>query len=127
METERRQRVAEGLLDLMVVVNSSNDLEEILLEVLAQSTQLLGNDASVVYLRDSDESGILRARAWVGLESDRLAREVRVGSPTTGLAVQQARTLVCEDLAAAATEELTRAPASSRVDETDGFARLVRI
>jgi GAF domain-containing protein len=109
----------------MAVVNSSNDLEDILLEVLGQSTRLLGNDASVIYLRDSDESDVLRARAWVGLEPDRLARQVRVGTPTSGLAVQQARTLVCEDLAAAATEPLTGV-ADTRVDEDDGFGRLVR-
>jgi GAF domain-containing protein len=125
MEFERRRRVAEGLRDLMAVVNSNNDLEEILLEVLAQSTSLFGNDASVIYMRDSDQSDTLRARAWVGLEPDRLPREMRLGSPTTGLAVQQARTLVCEDLEAAATEEST-GPVDTRVEEADGFARVVR-
>jgi GAF domain-containing protein len=124
MEVERR-RVAEGLRDLMAIVNSNNDLEDILVEVLGQSTRLLGNDASVIYLRDSDEADVLRARAWVGLEPDGLAREVRVGSPTTGLAVQLARTLVCDDLAAAAMEETTGA-ACTRVEAADGFARLVQ-
>jgi GAF domain-containing protein len=125
MEIERRGRVAEGLRDLMAVVNSSNDLEEILLEVLAQSTRLLGNEASVIYLRVTDDSEVLRARAWVGLEPDRLAREVHVGWPITGLAVQQARMLVCEDLAAAAAVEETNS-AEARIEEADGLARLVQ-
>ena len=109
METERRRRVAEGLRDLMAVVNSNNDLEDVLVEVLAQSTRLLGNDASVVYLRDPDTGDTLRARAWAGLEPETLPREVNVGSGITGLAVQQARTLVCEDLAPVGGEELTGA------------------
>jgi GAF domain-containing protein len=118
MEIERRRRIAEGLRDLMAVVNSNNDLEDILLEVLAQSTRLLDNDAGVIYLRDSDDGDLLRARAWVGLEPDRLVRQVRVGAPTTGLAVEQAQTLVCEDLAAAGAPD-------TRVDEADGFARAI--
>jgi GAF domain-containing protein len=118
MKIERRRRIAEGLRDLMAVVNSNTDLEDILLEVLAQSTRMLGNDAGVIYLRDSDEGVILRARAWLGLEPDQLVREVRVGSPTTGLAVEQARTLVREDLTAADAPD-------TRVDEADGFARAV--
>jgi GAF domain-containing protein len=79
-----------------------------------------------VYLRDTDESDILRARAWLGLEPDSLAREVRIGSPTTGLAVQLARTLVCEDLAASVSDDVTRA-ADTRLEEADGFARVVRL
>src|SRR4029453_11928387 len=51
-EIERRRRVAEALRDLLAVVNSNHDLDEILTEVLAQSSRLLGNDASAVYLLD---------------------------------------------------------------------------
>ena len=125
-EIERRRRVAEGLRDLLAVVNSSHDLDEILAEVLAQSSNLLGNDAGVVYLRDSDDGDILRARAWLGLDPDALAREIRLGSPTTGLAVQEGRALVCEDLSAAVREELAHA-SDTRVEEDDGFGRVVRL
>jgi hypothetical protein len=45
---QQRQRVAEALRDLMAVVNSNHDLDEILAEVLAQSSRLLGNDAGAV-------------------------------------------------------------------------------
>src|SRR5919199_2758744 len=112
-EIERRRSVAEALRDLLTVVNSNHDLDEILAEVLAQSRRLLGNEASVVYLRDSDHTDILRARASIGLERDNLASEVRVGSPTTGLAVQQQRTLVCEDLTAALSEAISLASVTS--------------
>src|SRR5207245_7681954 len=106
VELEGRRRVAEGLRDLLTVVNSNHDLDEILAEVMAQSSRLLGNDASIVYLRESETSDIMRARAWLGVDRDDLAMEVRIGSPTTGLAVQQGRTLVCEDLPAALSEQL---------------------
>jgi len=43
-------------------------------------------------------------RAAFGLEQGHLARALRLGSPTTGLAVQQRRTLVCQDLTAALTK-----------------------
>jgi len=125
-EIERRRSVAEALRDLLTVVNSNHDLDEILAEVLAQSRRLLGNEASVVYLRDLDDSDILHARAFIGLERANLAAEVRVGSPTTGLAVHQQRTLVCEDLRAALSEDIARA-SDTRVEDAAGFGRVVRM
>jgi GAF domain-containing protein len=125
-EIERRQRVAEALRDLLAVVNSNHDLDEILTEILGQSSRLLGNDASVVYLRHNEHDDILRVRAALGLERDNLATEVRVGSPTTGLAVQQGRTLVCYDLTAALAYDVTRA-ADTHVEELEGYGRIVRM
>jgi GAF domain-containing protein len=126
LEIERRQRVAEGLRDLLAIVNSGHKLDEILAEVLAQSSRLLGNDAGTVYLCDDQQPDILRARASMGMDVDSLATQVRIGSPTTGLAVLQGRTLVCDDLAAALTEDITDA-SQTVLCEDDGFARVVRL
>jgi GAF domain-containing protein len=126
LEIERRQRVAEGLRDLLAIVNSGHKLDEILAEVLAQSSRLLGNDAATVYLCDEPDSGLLRARASMGMDMDSLAPQVRIGSPTTGLAVQQGRTLVCDDLAAALSTDLG-ASSETLLEEADGFARVVRL
>src|SRR5207237_7079399 len=49
-----------------------------------------------------------------------------IGSPTTGLAVQQGRTLVCEDLARAIADELTHA-SDTVLEEAAGYARVVRL
>ncbi|HEV7663432.1 MAG TPA: GAF domain-containing sensor histidine kinase [Chloroflexota bacterium] len=125
-EIERRRQVAEGLRDLLAVVNSNHDLDEILDEVLAQSSRLLGNDAGAVYLRDEQNCDILQARAAHGLDHDVLAAEVRVGSPTTGLAVQQGRTLVCHDLQAALAENVTRS-SDTRLEEMAGYGRVVHM
>jgi GAF domain-containing protein len=125
-ELERRQHVAEALRDLLVIVNAGHNLDDILAEVLAQSGRLLGNDAGIVYLRDEQRHDILRARASLGMDSANLAQEVRVGSPTTGLAVAQGRTLVCEDLALALNDDL-RSARDTLLEEADTFARVVRL
>jgi GAF domain-containing protein len=63
-ENERRRRVAEGMRDLLAVVNSTRSLDEILDSVLAQSADLLGSDAGSVLLLDGreGEQGVLTAR-----------------------------------------------------------------
>jgi GAF domain-containing protein len=124
-EIVRRQHVAEGLRDLLAVVNSNHDLDEILDEVLAQSSRLLGNDAGAVYLRANEDAEILRVRAAHGLEQGELALELRVGSPTTGLAVRQGRTLVCYDLLAALDDSLRAA--DTRLVEHGDYGRIERL
>ncbi len=125
-EIVRRQRVAEGLRDLMAVVNSNHDLDEILVEVLQQSSRLLGCDAGAVYLRDIDDGELLRVRAAHGMEQSELAVEIRVGSPTTGLAVGEGRTYVCYDLLEALADDLARA-SESVLAQHDGYGRVVRM
>jgi GAF domain-containing protein len=125
-EIVRRQRVAEGLRDLLAVVNSNHDLDEILGEVLEQSSRLLGNDAGVVYLREGDASDLLRVRATHGMEQSELALEIRVGSPTTGLAVSQGRTVVCYDLVDALSDDVARA-SDTVLAEHNGYGRIVRM
>jgi len=125
-EIVRRQRVAEGLRDLLAVVNSNHDLDEIFSEVLAQATRLLGNHAGAVYLRDSDASEVLRVRAARGLEQSELAVEVRVGSPMTGLAVAQARPLVCYDLLETLANEMHSA-SETQLEELNGYGRVLKM
>ena len=64
-ENERRRRVAEGMRDLLAVVNSTRSLDEILDSVLAQAADLLGSDAGSVLLLDGreGEQGVLTVRA----------------------------------------------------------------
>src|SRR5687768_2711964 len=53
-EMERRQ-IAEGLRDLLAVVNSSRSLSDILDRVVTQAGELLGSAAGAVYLQDDDQ------------------------------------------------------------------------
>jgi len=125
-DISRRQHVAEGLRDLLAVINSNHTIDEILAEVLTQSSRLLGNDAGAVYLRERQTDPILHVRAAVGLMPDQVAREVRVGSPTTGLAVERSKTLVCWDLRAALGDASLRA-SDTRLEDMGSYARIVRL
>jgi GAF domain-containing protein len=126
IEIVRRQRVAEALRDLLAVVNSNHNLDEILSEVLSQSSRLLGNDAGVVYLLD-DASDMLQVRATQGLERRNLALQMRRGSPITGLAVEQGRALVTCDFQAAL-DVLDGAVATQPIVEDLGtYGRVVRM
>ena len=125
-EIARRQRVAEALRDLLAVINSSPHLEDILDEALKQSSRLLGNNAGVVYLRQHETDDTLHVRASIGLSAEQLASEVRVGSPTTGLAVQKSRTLVCWDLTEALGHPSLRA-ADTVLEDFGTYERVVRL
>jgi len=48
-ESERRRRVAEGLRDVLAVLNTERSLEEVLDTIVEQACRLLRSDAGVVY------------------------------------------------------------------------------
>src|SRR5215510_2382830 len=63
--------------------------------VLAQATRLLGSDAAAVYTREPPDGELLAVRAARGLAPDQTAGHLRLGTPVTGLSVQQRRAIVC--------------------------------
>lgn len=65
-EIERRREVADGLRDILAVLNSNQSLEVILHHIAAQACRLLHADASVIY-RMEDEPGALVVQASHGL------------------------------------------------------------
>ncbi|MBI3959780.1 MAG: PAS domain S-box protein [Chloroflexi bacterium] len=56
-EIERRRRVAEGLHDVLTVLNTARPLEEILDLIVEQASQLLETDAIAIYRQDDGDSG----------------------------------------------------------------------
>ncbi len=56
-EIERRRRVAEGLHDILTVLNTARPLEEILDLIVEQASQLLETDAIAIYRQDDGDSG----------------------------------------------------------------------
>ncbi|HOU14186.1 MAG TPA: GAF domain-containing sensor histidine kinase [Anaerolineae bacterium] len=58
-EIERRQRVAEGLRDILVVLNSDRPVGEILNYLVAQACSLLGSSACVLYRVSQEERRII--------------------------------------------------------------------
>jgi len=77
-ESERRRAVAEGLAELMAVVNSGGDLDSLLKSTLALAARLFGSDAGAVYLANESRD-VLERRATRG-RSRRLPAQVPTGA-----------------------------------------------
>ncbi len=71
-EIERRQQVAEGLREILAVLNTDRPLDEILDYIVAQARHLLSSDACVLYRLDQDEQTIT-IEASSGLPEEFLA------------------------------------------------------
>jgi len=96
-ETERRRRVAEGLRDVLRVINSNRPPEEILDYIISQAIRLLDTDAGAIY-RLRRESGLLDIQAHRGLEADYAkGMTIPLGKGTTGRAVQERRPVAIPD------------------------------
>lgn len=61
-ESEQRRKIAEGLRDILVVLNSDRPLQEILEHIIARAVQLLGADSGIVYHLET-EAGTLAVQA----------------------------------------------------------------
>ncbi|MGL4650353.1 MAG: PAS domain S-box protein, partial [Caldilineaceae bacterium] len=68
-EIERRRRVAEGLREVVAILNSNRPLLETLDYIAAQASQLLNADAAVIYRLD-DETEPIRLLASHGMPLD---------------------------------------------------------
>ena len=109
-QAEAPRRAAEGLRELLAVVNSDRAVDEILDYLLGQAERLLGSAAGAVYLLGpADGPGALRVQRARGLGARPAHPPGRGGWPVTGLAVERRRPVVCADLAAA----LDRPPAAT--------------
>lgn len=71
-ELERRRRVADGLRDILAVLNSEQNLQEILSYIVAQAGMLLGAHACAIF-RVRTQDGLLRIQVSQGLPDAYLA------------------------------------------------------
>jgi signal transduction histidine kinase/putative methionine-R-sulfoxide reductase with GAF domain/predicted hydrocarbon binding protein len=60
LQAVRRRQVAEGLRDVLAVLNSNRPLDYILTFILRQSSQFLSSDAGVIYRMDRQKNLIIR-------------------------------------------------------------------
>ena len=65
-EAERRRQVAEGLRDILAILNSNRPLAETLDRIVQQAVRLMGSDAGVIYHLEKDH-GNLTVEAGFGL------------------------------------------------------------
>ncbi len=101
-EIERRQRVAEGMRELIAVVNSQQTIDEILGYLVEQARALLQSDASAVFLPvHGRESEVLGIRAASGLPEGHPYLLMPVGTSSTGLAFSRRKPVILTNLQAA--------------------------
>jgi PAS domain S-box-containing protein len=99
-EAEGRRRVAEGMREILAILNSRQSLTEILDFIAAQICRLLGSDASSI-LRLKE--GALRIQAACGLDADYVAgMTMGVGEGAGGCALATRQPVIISDLAEAA-------------------------
>lgn len=73
-DAEQRRQVAEGLRDILTILNSTRPLGEILESIVAQAGRLLGADAGVIYRLEVDQQ-LIRVEAASGMPPEFLALE----------------------------------------------------
>ena len=99
-EKEAQYRVAEGLRDILNIINSNRSLDAILDYIVAQAGRLLGTDSIAIFAYQADK-GILTVQTSIGLESDLIEGfEILAGRGEVGRAVVERRPAIISDLAA---------------------------
>jgi PAS domain S-box-containing protein len=100
-ELERRRAVAEGLKDLLAIVNSGKPLDDIMDAVVKQARALLGSDAAQVFFPLPDADDFLAGHASSGMPFTHLAARLSVGTSAVGLCYSQAKPVLVPDILAA--------------------------
>ena len=99
-EKEAQYRVAEGLRDILNIINSNRSLDAILDYIVAQAGRLLGTESIAIFGYRPD-TGILDVQTSIGLEDDLIdGFEIHAGRGEVGRAVIERRPAIVSDLEA---------------------------
>ncbi|OGO15667.1 MAG: hypothetical protein A2Y93_06705 [Chloroflexi bacterium RBG_13_68_17] len=97
-ESERRRRVAEGLREVLAVLNSEQPLQDILDFIVHQACQLLGSEASAI-LQPRRADGPLEFGSTCGLDPEMTAAlSIPIGQGIAGRAMAERRPVVVPDI-----------------------------
>ncbi len=97
-EIELRRRVAEGLSDILAILNSNRSLDEILDHIVAQAGRLLGTDAVAIYRREGQD-GLFSVQAAWGLPAEYAADiKITAGQGAMGQAVLKRQPVAVPDV-----------------------------
>lgn len=98
-EIERRRKVADGLQDILKVLNSNRSSEEILKYIVVQACRLLYADACAIYRLETENDSLI-IQASEGLPDDYvLGAGIAVGQGHVGQAVVTGRVISTSDVA----------------------------
>jgi diguanylate cyclase (GGDEF)-like protein len=94
----RRNQLLELLLAIQRRISHRAPLQEVLDAVVAGASRLMGDDAAVIHLVDSDDPEWLKSVAWTNIDAEWLAatRRVRMGDGASGRAAREQRLVVLE-------------------------------
>ncbi len=99
-EAERRRRVAEGLREILSVLNSGQSLQETLDLIAWQACHVLGADGAAL-MRLNPDDGIMSPQAHHGLVKEFVANlRIRSGQVASGRALAQGAPILISDTAA---------------------------
>lgn len=99
-EAERRRRVAEGLREILSVLNSGQSLQETLDLIAWQACHVLGADAAAL-MRLNPDDGVMSPQAHHGLSEGFVVNlRIRAGQVASGRALAQNNPVLITDTAA---------------------------
>ncbi|MFN8451163.1 MAG: GAF domain-containing protein [Anaerolineae bacterium] len=97
-ESQRRTLVAEGMREILNVINSSRSLEAILDFIVAQAGRLLGTNSIALFGYQPDE-GLLTVQTSIGLDDDMVRGfRIRAGRGEVGRGFSERRPAIIPDL-----------------------------
>ena len=98
MEDKQKRHVAEGLRDILAILNSNRNLDEILDFIICEAVRLMGTDSGALY-RLQKEDDVLTLEAACGLPSEFLSNtSVPVGLGPISKAVIEKKPVVINDI-----------------------------
>jgi PAS domain S-box-containing protein len=120
-EAERRRAVAEGMREILRVLNSNRPLQETLDSIIALTCRVTGSDAASLLQRESSD-GPFAVQSACGLQRDHAAGiRFTVGNQGVGRALASGGPIAIGD-AAATMEWLIREPKPEYAEEQKGLA-----
>lgn len=126
-EIERQRDVAEGLRELLAVVNSRRAVEEVLDYSVAQSRRLLGSDAAAICLPEEGPDGlVLTIHASSGLKEELSQVRLPASGSSTGLAFTRLRPVVVADVRAAVPPSAEHRQ-EMELDEQTDYIKVLRL
>jgi signal transduction histidine kinase len=124
-ETERRRTVAEGLREILAVLNSNRPLQETLDRIITQTCRVTGSDAASLLQRESADGPFIIQSAC-GLDPDYVsAIRFPTGRGGVGRALAEGGPIVLGD-AAATLAGLARGPDALYVEERKGLELMLQ-
>ncbi len=100
MEDQQRRHVAEGLRDILAVLNSNRNLDEILDFIVCEAARLMGTDSGALFRLQKDRN-VLTLEACCGMPEEFMSyTDIPVGTGAVGKTVAEKKPIVVSDIPA---------------------------